>query len=122
MDTDNAIPTTPAEIKAAYKVLYLATANAMDAAQNTQITRYRLAEAEAQNWPGGNETERKAARMAGTQEVRREVQDAEVAQLAAEREQALAKLAVNELRQLIRLAEWWTVATYDVSPMTGKEV
>jgi hypothetical protein len=99
-------PTTQAEIKAAYKRLYTATANAMDAAQITQIARYRLTEAEAQNWPGGNETERKAARMSGTQEARRALQDAEVEQASTEREQALAKIDVNELRERLRLAEF----------------
>ena len=99
-------PTTPQEVKTAYKALYTATANAMDAAQITQIARYRLTEAEAQNWQGNNETERKAARMIGTQEERRALQDAEVEQASTEREQALAKIVVNELRELLRLAEW----------------
>ena len=99
-------PTTHTEITAAYKRLYTATANAMDASLITQIARYRLAEAEAQNWPGGNETERKAARMAGTQEARRALQDAEVEQASTEREQALAKIVLNELRELLRLSEF----------------
>jgi hypothetical protein len=99
-------PTTQQEIKAAYRRLYCATANAMQQTILVAAAKFTLTECEAQNWPGGNETERKAARMTGTQEVRRQLFEAEQQYAALECEQALAKIVVNELRELLRLAEW----------------
>jgi hypothetical protein len=84
---------TAADIRAAYRELYRATANAMDAASLLAQVRVALKDAEAQIWPGGNETERKATMRAGTA-------------IAREREQAQARIRVDELRTLLRLAEW----------------
>jgi predicted nucleic acid-binding Zn-ribbon protein len=121
-------PTTAQEITAAYKRLYAATANALEMQQEVSAVRAGLKEAEAAHirngaTDAGKNAEQRAALLMGlTETERRTLQGAEDALAALEVEQALAKIAVNEIRELLRLAEWWTVATYDVSPMTGREV
>lgn len=105
-------PTTPQEIKAAYKALYTATANAMDAQRQVNAARYALKDAEAvltnsEAVAAGKNAETRAAILAGlTGTERAELRRAEDDLAAAEREQALAKIAINELRELLRLAEW----------------
>ena len=107
-------PTTAQEIKAAYKELYRATANAMDAQREVNAARNALKDAEAvlrlsDTVTAGKRVEDRDAILAGmTGAERTELRRAEDALAAAEREQALAKIAVNELRELLRLAEWMT--------------
>jgi hypothetical protein len=121
-------PTTAQEIKAAYKELYLATANALDAQRAVNARRYTLKDSESvltnsEAVAAGKNAETRAAILFSMTGVERlELRRAEDDLAAAEREQTLAKIVVNELRELLRLAEWWTVATYDVVPMTWKEV
>jgi glycine/D-amino acid oxidase-like deaminating enzyme len=85
-------PTTSQEIKSAYKALYTATANAMDAQRTVNASRAALKDAEAVLMTSGSE--------------RTELRRAEDALAATEREQTLAKIVVNELHTLLRLAEW----------------
>ena len=105
-------PTTAQEIKAAYRELYRATANAMDAQRVVNAARNALKDAEAvlrlsDTVTAGKRVEDRDAILAGmTGTERTELRRAEDALAAAEREQALAKIAVNELRELLRLAEW----------------
>lgn len=106
-------PTTAQEIKAAYKALYTATANAMQAARKDWLAAEALKDAEQSRvWTGSNEGERKANMRDNTVDVRLGAQIAHAALLAAEREQALAKIAVNEIRELLRLAEWDNTSYY----------
>jgi hypothetical protein len=108
MDT----PTTEQEIKGAYKALYVATAQAMDAQREVNASRYALKGAEAvltnsEAVTAGKNAEARAAILTGLTGIERaELRRAEDAQLAAERELALAKIAINELRELLRLAEY----------------
>jgi hypothetical protein len=121
-------PTTQAEIKTAYKELYAATARSMAASREAAEARYVLKDAESvlaisEAVAVGKNAEARAAILFGLTTVERaELRRAENALAAAECELTLARIVVNELRELLRLAEWWTVATYDISPMTGKEV
>jgi hypothetical protein len=121
-------PTTQTEIKAAYRRLYTATANAMEAQKQVNTALFLMKEKEFSAirdgaTDAGKNAEQRAAILAHiTEPLRALLSEREYALLDAEREQALAKIAVNELRELLRLAECWTVETYDVSPMTGKEV
>ncbi|NTU64904.1 MAG: hypothetical protein HGB05_16260 [Chloroflexi bacterium] len=102
---------TTQEIKAAYRALYDATANAMQANKAVTAYRYALKDAEAVliapgNIPGKNAEERAANLYTMTAAERAELRNAENALAGAEMEQALAKIAVNELRELLRLAEF----------------
>ena len=104
-------PTTPQEIRAAYKALYTATANAMDAQRQLTSVRAMSKDAEAVLTltdavkAGKNADERAALLYGFLAPERSELRKAEDVLAAAEREQALAKIAVNELRELLRLAE-----------------
>ena len=105
-------PTTAKEIMDAYKALYRATAKAMDAQREVNAARNALKDAEAvlrlsDTVTAGKRVEDRDAILAGlTGAERTELRRAEGALAAAECEQALAKIAVNELRELLRLAEW----------------
>jgi hypothetical protein len=99
-------PATAADLRAAYRELYRATANAMNAASLASQARVALKDAEAQAWPGGNETERKAALRAGTVMAREREQLAVNCAAETECDLALAKIRVDELRMLLRLAEY----------------
>jgi len=111
-------PTTPQEIKAAYKALYNATANALDAQRTVNAKRYALKDAEATlttsgALEAGKNAETRAAILTGLTGVDRlALRLAEEDLAAAEREQALAKIVVNELRELMRLAELESAAFY----------
>lgn len=104
-------PTNPAEIKAAYKSLYMATENAMDALRAVNAARSVLKDAEAIGTvtevvqAGKNAETRAALLLSFTSAEREELRRAEEALTAAEREQALAKIVVNEIHTLLRLAE-----------------
>jgi hypothetical protein len=105
-------PTTAQEIKTAYTQLYKATASAMNANREVAEARYMLKDAEAvlsisEAVAAGKNAEARAAILAGLTTVERaELRRVEDALAAAECEQALAKIIVNELRELLRLAEW----------------
>ena len=105
-------PTTQAEIKTAYQHLYATTANAMDAQREANAARYALKDAEtalmnSEAVAAGKNAETRAALLAGLSGAERtELRRAEETLAQAEREQALAKIVVNELRELLRLAEW----------------
>ena len=111
-------PTTQAEIKAAYKELYRTTANAMAAQRDANAARVAVKAAEAVlttsgATDAGKNAEARAAILFGlTGAERAELSRAEDALAAAECEQALAKIAVNELRELLRLAEWDNTSYY----------
>jgi hypothetical protein len=81
------------------------TERATHARQALSVTQFALKEAEAQVWPGTNETERKAARMSGTQEARLNEQNATLALLRDECELTCARLALDEIHDIMRLAE-----------------
>jgi hypothetical protein len=99
-------PATAADLRAAYRELYRATANAMNAASLLAQARVALKDAEAQVWPGSNETERKATMRAGTAIAREREQLAAIYTAETECDLALAKIRVDELRMLLRLAEY----------------
>lgn len=111
-------PTTAQEIKAAYKRLYTATANALEMQQEVNAVRAALKDAEAAHIrngaaDAGKNAEQRAAILSGLTELeRRTLQGADDALAALECEQALAKIAVNELRDLLRLAEWDNTSYY----------
>jgi len=97
------MPVSAADIRAAYRELYRATANAMDAAALLAQAHVVLKDAEAQIWPGSNETERKATMRAGTTIAREREQVAATYAGETERAQVLARIRVDELRTLLRL-------------------
>ena len=90
-------PTTAQEIKAAYKALYNASANALDAQRAVNAKRYALKDAEATlttsgALEAGKNAETRAAILTGLTGVDRlALRLAEEDLAAAEREQALAK-------------------------------
>jgi hypothetical protein len=110
--TDPTPPTTQAEIKAAYKALYMATANAMDAQRDAIFWRDALKKSEAEHirsgaTDAGKNAETRAAILADLTSIPRLIcADAENDFAEAQREQALAKIAVDELLTLLRLTEW----------------
>jgi hypothetical protein len=111
-------PTTQNEIKGAYKRLYCATANAMSAAHDVTAARNVMRDAEAvlttsEAVAAGKNAEQRAAILFGLTAIERtELRRVEDALASLEYEQALAKIAVNELRELLRLAEWDNTSYY----------
>ena len=105
-------PTTQEQIKAAYKNLYQTTANVLDAQRDVNAARNAFKDAEATLTTseavqaGKNAETRTAILFSMTAPERAEVRHAEDTLSAAERELALAKISVNELRELLRLAEY----------------
>jgi hypothetical protein len=105
-------PCTPEAIKTAYMHLYMTTANAMDAQREASSCRAVLKYSEAVLTTNGamdagkNAEQRAAILFTATTNERSELRRAEDALATAEREQALAKLIVSELHDLMRLAEW----------------
>jgi multidrug resistance efflux pump len=99
-------PTTAQEIKAAYRRLKDWTETTMICRKELALAQNNLKAAEGQVWAGSNETERKAQKMAGT-ERERLAEYLKTAELASnECELALARLALDEIHDLMRLAEW----------------
>jgi hypothetical protein len=100
-------PLTAENIRAAYRALYMATANAMDAVRQERLAQEALKDAEQSRvWVGSNDAERKANMRDNTVDVRIDALAAANALAVAQREQVLAKLVVDELHDLLRLAEY----------------
>ena len=111
-------PTNQEQIKAAYRRLYSATANAMSAAHDVSEARSELKSAEAIHTSSGaldagKNADARAAILYGlTTPERITLRTAEDAYAAADLERTLAQIAVNELRELLRLAEWHSGQPY----------
>ena len=118
------LPTTPELTRATYQALYAAQTTVFDAVRQHTIAKIALKDAEAQVWPGNNETERKVAARMGTAPARVVEQAAAEAVAAAEEELVLvklrllvlAKLRLSELLLLLRLAEYIQRGTLQLDP------
>ena len=110
------LPTTPELIRATYQALYAAQTTVFDAVRQHTIAKIALKDAEAQVWPGNNETERKVAARMGTAPARVVEQAAAEAVAAAEEELVLVKLRLSEQLLLLRLAEYIQRGTLQLDP------
>jgi multidrug resistance efflux pump len=97
-------PITSEEIRNTYRRLKDWTELAMVTRRDLALAQNDLKNAEGQIWPGSNETERKAAKMAGTERERLTEQVKTVELMNNERELALARFALDEIHDLMRLA------------------
>ena len=113
------LPTTPELIRATYQALYAAQTTVFDAVRQHTIAKIALKDAEAQVWPGNNETERKVAARMGTAPARVVEQAAAEAVAAAEEELVLVKLRLSEQLLLLRLAEYIQRGTLQSGSLPG---
>lgn len=76
------------------------------ARQSLTETQYKIKEADAQVWPGSNEAERKAAKLTATAELRQKEQEQAAHLARTEMEVQMARLALDEIHDLMRLMEF----------------
>jgi hypothetical protein len=103
--TATAYPVTADSVRVAYRELIQATARAQLDARDLAFAERDLKEADAQLWPGSNETERKAAKLAATASKRDAAFQLEMLAKSSENALAIRKLELDEQKTLLRLME-----------------
>jgi hypothetical protein len=98
-------PVTATSLRFAYGELRGALHAAHRTGEELAHARRMLKEAEAQIWPGNNETERKVAKQDGTANQRFDEFMADLRDTDAKHDLALAQIVVDEQRALLRLME-----------------